>query len=128
MQANSRLAKAWHIAAFSRELGTRFPLARTLLDTPLVLFRDAGDQVVALEDRCPHRNVALSLGALEMGTVRCGYHGWRFDGRGQCVEAPTQLARAPLPTACVRRFEARERDGFVWVLLEPEGPLPIAAA
>src|SRR5579871_4337670 len=74
----------WFIAATSREL-RRKPLATTLFGTPIVLFRDHAGKPGALIDRCPHRNVPLSLGQVaEDGTLRCSYHGWRFDTEGAC--------------------------------------------
>ena len=53
------IARSWQMAALSRELRGR-PLARTVADTPLVLFRDQAGQAAALIDRCPHRNYPLS--------------------------------------------------------------------
>src|SRR5207245_5894088 len=67
--------QAWYPACRSAELeGT--PRAITLMETPLVVFRDGGGQARALLDRCPHRNVALSLGRIAGdGTLQCSYHG-----------------------------------------------------
>ena len=75
------LPDQWYVACLASELGRR-PLARTVLGTPLCLFRDGAGRVGAMVDRCPHRNVPLSLGRLRDGLLECGYHGWRFDGEG----------------------------------------------
>ncbi len=45
---------------------------------PLALFRD-GQQVFALDDRCPHREGQLSAGRCEGGKAICPLHGWDFD-------------------------------------------------
>jgi nitrite reductase/ring-hydroxylating ferredoxin subunit len=110
----ARLGRHWYVACRSRQLG-RTPLARTVLGTPLVLFRDAAGTAAALLDRCPHRNVPLSLGRVaENGHLECAYHGWQMDGAGLCRVIPGLVAddgverRAPA-------FATRERDGFVWV-------------
>ena len=87
---------------------------------PFVLFRDAAGTAHALVDRCPHRNVPLSLGRVQRdGTLQCAYHGWRFDGAGRCTAVP---ARSESAVAVVgsspRDAEARpvrERDGIVWL-------------
>ena len=41
--------------------------------------RDSAGRPSALVDRCPHRNLALSLGTVHPdGNLECAYHGWRF--------------------------------------------------
>ncbi|HMB68452.1 MAG TPA: Rieske 2Fe-2S domain-containing protein, partial [bacterium] len=77
----------WYIACEARDLRDR-PRATTLFGVPLVLFRGADGRPAALLDRCPHRNVPLSLGRCRNGELECGYHGWRFDGRGECTFVP----------------------------------------
>jgi phenylpropionate dioxygenase-like ring-hydroxylating dioxygenase large terminal subunit len=107
----------WYPACASGELG-RAPHPITLMDEPLVLFRDAGGVAHALSDRCPHRNVPLSLGKVHRdGTLACGYHGWRFEGSGRCVAVPA-LDTLAVGGASARDVPSRavcERDGFVWV-------------
>src|SRR4029453_12124526 len=78
----------WYPVARSSELGRR-PLAVTLMDTPLAVFRGAGGEPSVLLDRCAHRNYPLSLGRVTGdGVLECGYHGWTYDGGGRCVRVP----------------------------------------
>ncbi len=110
----------WFIAAMSRELG-RKPLATTLFGTPLVLFRDRDGKPGALLDRCPHRNVPLSLGRVaEDGTLLCAYHGWRFDTQGACRHIPS-LAGGPAGARArnAHALPTLEQQGFVWVYTAP---------
>ncbi|MCG2592403.1 aromatic ring-hydroxylating dioxygenase subunit alpha [Ramlibacter sp. XY19] len=102
----------WWVAGFGWELKDK-PLARTLLGVPLVLFRTPEGQVAALEDRCCHKELPLSLGAIEPRGLRCGYHGLLFDCAGTCIEVPGQ-AMIP-PKARVRAYELRERDQILWI-------------
>ncbi len=110
------LRNCWYQAAWAYELDAG-PVARTLLDTPLVLFRgEAG--VAALLDRCPHRFAPLSAGKFCGGRIECGYHGLVFDGSGRCVANPhgpiTSLMRTP-------SFPAVERHAALWVWMgDPE--------
>jgi phenylpropionate dioxygenase-like ring-hydroxylating dioxygenase large terminal subunit len=104
----------WYIAAFASDIGRRLT-ARTLLSEPVVLYRRVDGKVVALEDRCPHRRISLSLGRLIEDRVQCGYHGLEFDDRGVCVRIPGQDTIPP--RACIRAFSTVERDGFVWIWL-----------
>jgi phenylpropionate dioxygenase-like ring-hydroxylating dioxygenase large terminal subunit len=102
----------WWVAGFGWELQDK-PLARSLLDRPMVLFRLPDGTVAALEDRCCHKELPLSCGAVEPRGLRCGYHGLLFDAAGACIEIPGQ-DRIP-PRACVRAYPLRERDQVLWV-------------
>lgn len=109
------LKEYWYIAAEGSELGAK-PLPRTVLGEPIVLFRGADGRPAALEDRCAHRNIALSEGAVAGGTLRCRYHGWRYAPSGSCVEVPALGPGAALPRrACVRSYPCVESQGYVWV-------------
>jgi phenylpropionate dioxygenase-like ring-hydroxylating dioxygenase large terminal subunit len=77
----------WYPVAPSARL-SRKPRSATLMGTPLAVFRSASG-VAALVDRCPHRNVPLSMGRVTTdGVLECGYHGWCFDGAGSCTSVP----------------------------------------
>lgn len=109
----------WYPVAASRELA-RKPVPVTVMDLPLVLFRDGAGGAHALVDRCPHRNAPLSLGRVHPeGTLECGYHGWRFDGDGRCRAIPARVDAVPVdgrPSARdAERRDVREQDGIVWV-------------
>ncbi len=106
---------AWFIACEARALRTR-PLAVDVQGRPLVVFRGKDGQPAAVLDRCPHRNVPLSLGRVRGGELECPYHGWRFDGGGQCVALPGLVdGEVALKSRSVEAHAAREQDGFVWV-------------
>jgi phenylpropionate dioxygenase-like ring-hydroxylating dioxygenase large terminal subunit len=87
--------------------------------TPLVLFRAADGRPAALVDRCPHRNVPLSLGRVVGDTVQCPYHGWRFDAAGQCRAIPGLIGEPGAKSRCAVSHATREQDGFVWVYSTP---------
>lgn len=88
-------------------------VARKIAGERVVLYRKPNGQLVALEDRCPHRQAALSLGQKEGDNLRCLYHGMRFGPDGKCNEIPGQET---IPErACVRVFPVVEKDNWVWV-------------
>ena len=107
------LMNAWYVAAFSSEIGFGKPLARKLLEIPVVLYRDNERRVVALDDRCPHRFAPLSRGRVGDGAIECPYHGLRFDSSGLCVMNPHGNGRVP-EGASVRRYPTQERYGAIW--------------
>ena len=109
------LKEYWYIAAESKELDSK-PLPRVVLGERLVLFRDQNGRPSALEDRCAHRNIALSEGKVENGNLRCRYHGWTYDATGTCVRVPALGEDCKLPRkACVRSYPTLESQGFVWI-------------
>ena len=79
----------WYAAGWSGDFGEAL-LTRTFLDEPVVLYRTSAGEAVALADRCAHRAYPLSLGTRLGDTVRCGYHGFTYDGHGRCVAIPSQ--------------------------------------
>jgi phenylpropionate dioxygenase-like ring-hydroxylating dioxygenase large terminal subunit len=110
----ARVTRAWYILCESHELEAG-PLARTLFGQPLVLFREADGQPATLLDRCAHRNVPLSFGRVVDCRVECAYHGWQYDGRGDCKRIPGLLGTPELPRRAVPSHATREQDGYVWV-------------
>jgi phenylpropionate dioxygenase-like ring-hydroxylating dioxygenase large terminal subunit len=107
------LRNAWYVCAWSNEVGAEALLARTILGEPVICFRDSDGRPVVLEDRCCHRQMPLSKGWLEQGTIRCGYHGLRFDRAGKCVEIPGQTSIPP--RAKVRAYPTVERYRWIWL-------------
>jgi phenylpropionate dioxygenase-like ring-hydroxylating dioxygenase large terminal subunit len=122
----ARLPSQWFPVLSARALGHR-PRAVWLQGVPLVLFRDERGGPAALLDRCPHRNVPLSLGKCDSGSLTCAYHGWRFDRGGACREVPglCEADAAGAPGRAVPSFPACEADGLIWVWSTP-GPPPQA--
>lgn len=106
------LRNCWYMAGWSEELPAGALLSRTFLEQPVVLFRQQDGAPVALLDRCPHRVAPLSRGTLAGDTLRCIYHGLRFDAHGRCVENPHGAIPAK---ASVPAFPMAERDGVLWI-------------
>ncbi|HUF98018.1 MAG TPA: Rieske 2Fe-2S domain-containing protein [Ilumatobacter sp.] len=83
-------------------------------DVSYVMWRtDQG--LVAVRDRCRHREAKLSLGTVEDGCLRCPYHGWVFGDDGRCVEIPSSGPGATIPpSAHLTSLPVVERYGLVW--------------
>ena len=70
--------------------------------------------VVAMLDRCPHRDIPLSGGVVRDGTLVCPGHFWRFDLlTGERTDLPEQVATL---------YPTRVVDGWVEALV----PAPAA--
>ncbi len=103
---------AWYVAAQSEEI-THALTQRWIIGEPLVVYRTRAGEVVALDDRCPHRRASLSKGSLVGDDVQCGYHGITFDCSGACVHVPGQ-ERIP-PAMRTRKYPVIERWNWIWV-------------
>lgn len=110
----SFLKNIWYVAANSYELDDGAVVGRTICNEKVALWRNSDGSIAAIQDRCPHRFVPLSMGRRIDDTVQCAYHGLRFDGTGACVEAPhdddSQKARA-----CIKGYAVVERYNVIWI-------------
>lgn len=115
------LTNAWYCAGWDHQLsmGRTALLSRRIAGEDLVLYRKLDGTVVAMEDRCTHRQAPLSLGVKEGDELRCMYHGLRFGADGRCTEVPGQTQ---IPEhATVRVFPVVEKDNWIWVWMgDPE--------
>ncbi|KAJ3186561.1 hypothetical protein HDU85_007381 [Gaertneriomyces sp. JEL0708] len=114
------MRRGWYPVMMSNELrgGSKGDVVGMfLLGDPIVLWRDAEDIPVCLEDRCAHRNAPLSLGRrTHDGKLECAYDGWTYDSEGAVTYIPALLADRDIPSnACARRYPTVEMDGLVWV-------------
>ena len=115
------LKNKWYLICPARELKSAL-LAKQVLGEKIILFRDRSGKAVALEDRCCHRNVQLSLGYLRDGEIVCGYHGWRYEKSGACVNIPSQQAETKIPpTAKIKTYPVCEFNRWIWVFVGAEG-------
>ena len=107
------LRNQWYVVAASAEIGEK-PVGMKRLGESLVLWRDGDGAVHAVEDRCPHRGVALSIGEVHDGAITCAYHGVRVDEYGKVVLVPG-LPGCPLEgKTLVRHYPVIEHYQAIW--------------
>ncbi len=76
-----------------------------------------GDQVYALDNRCPHMGFPLHRGTVKDGILTCHWHHAKFDLASGCT---FDLFADDAP-----RFHVEVRDGYVWVDPQPIEPDPL---
>ncbi|MEM7341726.1 MAG: aromatic ring-hydroxylating dioxygenase subunit alpha [Actinomycetota bacterium] len=115
------LRRAWYAVALAADVGTD-PVPVTVLGEHWIVMRLDG-QIAAFADQCPHRLAPLSIGTGDGARLRCGYHGWEFDGTGACTRIPALGDAAAIPPKAQLRQPAgvQERYGLVWIA--PDEPL-----
>ncbi|MCC7258763.1 MAG: aromatic ring-hydroxylating dioxygenase subunit alpha [Gammaproteobacteria bacterium] len=116
----------WYVAAKSGEVifGADRPLKVQMLGHHFALWRNRKGVVQCISDTCSHRGGALADGRIRGDCVECPYHGWTFDGAGNCVRLPSLGPNASIPGRTrVDSYPVQEKYGFVHVFL---GDLPEA--
>lgn len=88
--AGTLLRRYWQPVLVGHELAAGEARPVRVLGEELTVYRAADGAVHAVDGRCAHRGTSLHLGWVEDGCIRCMYHGWMFDGEGQCVDAPAE--------------------------------------
>jgi len=120
----------WIPAALSSDLAgpDSEPCRIKLMGEALVAFRDSTGQVGLVQNHCPHRGASLFFGRNEESGLRCVYHGWKFDTRGNCVDMPNEPAESDFKSRVrARAYPCVERAGVIWTYLgsaNPPPPLP----
>ena len=106
-------------------------LTLDIAGVPVMLIRDDGGTVRGLLNTCRHRGARLLDGAGQVGkNFVCPYHNWTYD---RCGVLTAQPGAEHFPDVVVGdtglvRFPTEERDGFVWLLLDPAGTLDLDEA
>ena len=125
--AASGLRTYWYPVQWSAEVG-RKPVAVRVCGENLMLQRDEHGTVFALNDRCPHRGVPLSLGKEEFpGTVTCPYHAWTYRlSDGELVAIITDGPDSPMcGKVKVQTYPTADAVGLVWVFIGDRDPHPL---
>ena len=104
------------------------PVRLELLSEKMVAFRDTDGKLGLIDEFCAHRGVSLWFGRNEEGGLRCPYHGWKFNVKGECMEVPSE----PVESGYCNRIKLKsyplvEQGGVIWVYMGPsehQPPLP----
>jgi len=105
----------WYPVAVSRSVRKEKTFAATFAGERIALYRGQSGTVHALEDRCAHRQVPLSMGVVEGDVLRCCYHAWAYRGNGRLSQIPYLPKGAGRPPRGVRAYPVREAYGLVFV-------------
>jgi phenylpropionate dioxygenase-like ring-hydroxylating dioxygenase large terminal subunit len=113
----------WFQVLYSDELAAGEVKRLRYLGRELVAFRGESGAAHVLDAHCPHLGAHLGEGGrVEGDTIRCPFHGWRWDGSGSCAEIP--YARRIPPRAVARSYPVREIDDRVYLWHHAEAKEP----
>jgi len=78
----------WYPVAVSASVRKKKTFPAVFAGERIALYRGESGTVYALEDRCAHRQVPLSMGVVEGDVLRCCYHAWAYRGTGRISQIP----------------------------------------
>jgi 5,5'-dehydrodivanillate O-demethylase len=118
------LRKFWQPVRCSYELGVGKALPIRIMNEDLTLYRGQSGKAYLVADRCAHRGTQLSVGWIEDESIRCFYHGWKYDGAGQCIEQPAEDGTHARKVR-IASYPVREYLGLIFVYMGESEPPPL---
>ena len=107
------LRKFWQPVYESARLGAGRAVPLRIMGEDFTLYRGQSSKAFVVDSRCAHRGALLSIGRVEGDTLACLYHGWTYDGSGQCIAQPPEK-RSFASTVRIRSYPAQEYLGLVF--------------
>ena len=121
--AGRYLRMFWQPVCCSYELSVGRALPIRIMGEDFTLYRGDGGIPYLLGPRCAHRGTQLSAGWVEGECIRCFYHGWKYDGTGQCVEQPAE-DHAFAEKVRVPAYPVKEYIGLIFAYVGEGEPPP----
>jgi len=101
-----------------------------ILGEELVLYKDLSGQFGLIDRNCVHRRSDLSAGMVENHGIRCHYHGWLFNAKGECLEQPYEDTAHPEAHSKakikIKSYPVEVKSGLIWAYFGPS-PAPLLA-
>jgi len=126
--AGELFRRYWIPALLSEEIPAADcpPVRVKLLGENLVAFRDSQGRIGLLDEYCSHRGSSLFYGRNEDCGLRCIYHGWKYDVKGNVLETPAEGVNSDLKNKIHHKaYPSREMAGVVFTYMGPEDKMPV---
>lgn len=121
--------KGWYVACKSKDLKTKKPLSKKVCGHQIVLFRGESGKVNALDAFCPHMGMNLAKEGKVIGEdIRCFFHYWKFNGKGDCTDIPCVHGKVNPKTkerVKTQAYPVEEKYGYVWVFSDTVATHPV---
>ncbi|KAF9596547.1 hypothetical protein IFM89_012278 [Coptis chinensis] len=110
----------WYPIAAICDLDKKVPHARKVIGLDIVIWWDRNEgKWKVFDDSCPHRLAPLSQGRIDQwGRLQCVYHGWCFNGSGDCKFIPQAPPDGPQihtsKKACASAYPSFEQNKILW--------------
>jgi len=120
--AGPYLRMFWQPVYRVKDLASGRAIPIKIMSEDFTLYRGENGTPHLTAFRCAHRGTQLSTGWVEGDSIRCRYHGWKYDGTGQCVEQPGE-EEGSTSKVKIRSYPVKEYLGLIFAYLgEGEAP------
>lgn len=117
------LRKFWHPIALSRNVAVGKALAVRILGEDLALYRGESGTAHLVHNKCAHRLTRLDTGWVQGEEIRCMYHGWKYNAKGECTERPAEKGMSG-GNIRIKSYPVREYLGMVFAYMGEGEPPP----
>lgn len=117
------LRQFWHPIAISDRLAAGSALPVRVLGEDLTLYRGETGKPWLVGDRCAHRCTVLHTGWIQGDRIRCMYHGWQYDGSGQCLEMPAEKDGGRPESVKIKGYAVQDYGGLIFAYMG-DAPVP----
>ena len=126
----------WFQVAYTHDLAVAQSMPLRYFETDLVLFRTEGGEARVLDAYCPHMGAHLGYGIRDQAgggasvvgdSIVCPFHGWAYNGEGQCTDIPYAKNLPPKVARgeqVIRPWPVRELNQVIYVWYHPQGLAP----
>lgn len=116
------LRSFWQPFALAQDIAIGKAKTVRVMGEDLTVYRGQSGTAFLVGGYCPHRLTLLANGWVDGDQIRCMYHGWKFDGAGQCTERPAERDAKP-PNIRVVSYPVEEYAGLLFAYMgEGEPP------
>jgi phenylpropionate dioxygenase-like ring-hydroxylating dioxygenase large terminal subunit len=101
------------------------PVRVKLLSERLLAVRDTNGELGLIDEFCAHRGVSLWFGRNEECGIRCPYHGWKYNVKGECLDVPSEPEESGFRKKIkLKSYPLIERGGILWTYMGPPEQQP----
>ena len=122
------LRRYWQPIATVPDIEREEVLPVRIMGENLVLYKSMKGELGLVQERCAHRSASLAYGVPDEDGIRCPYHGWYYNAKGECLEQPFDETEDPASTFKTKihidAYPVQTLGGLVWAYMGPE-PAPL---
>ena len=105
------IPKFWYAIAHIKEIKNK-PIKLQRFGKNLVAWKSL-DNIIVMENRCPHRGAELSSGKICNNTIVCPFHGFEFNNSGNCIYTPE--TKGAIPKLKAKTYPTKVVADMLWI-------------